>query len=65
MRPQLHRKALARLAVGVSAVALVPVGVVAASLSAAPVALVALGAATLLGASALKSPRRRVTRSKT
>lgn len=63
MRPQQHKKALARLAVGVSAAALVPVGVAAASMSVAPLAVAALGAATILGASALRSPRRRVTRS--
>jgi hypothetical protein len=63
MRPQLHRKALARFAVGVSAAALLPAGVVAAAgLSAAPVALAAGGVAALLGLSALGGGgRRRVT----
>lgn len=63
MRPSLHKKALARFAVGVSAAALIPVGVVAAAgLSAAPVALAAGCAAAILGFSALGGGgRRRVT----
>ncbi len=62
MRPHLHRKALARFAVGVGAAALVPVGVVTvAGLSAAPVAAVAGGVAALLGVSALAGGRRRAT----
>lgn len=62
MRPRLHRKALARIAVGISAAALVPVGVVAAvGASAAPVAVAAGSVAVLLGLSALSQPRRRAT----
>jgi hypothetical protein len=62
MRPRLHRKALARLAVGFSAAALVPVGVVVATgVSAAPVALAAGSVAVLLGISALSQPRKRAT----
>ena len=62
MRPQLHRRALARLAVGFSAAALVPVGVVAAvGVSAAPIAVAAGSVAVLLGISALGQPRRRAT----
>jgi hypothetical protein len=63
MRNYLHRKALARFAVGVSVGAVVPISVVAvAGLSAAPFALAAGGVAALLGVSALRGPRRRATR---
>lgn len=62
MRPLLHKKALARFAVGLSAAALLPASVMAAAgLSAAPVALAAGSVAVLLGLSALGGGRRRVT----
>ncbi len=62
MSPALHRKALTRFAVGLSLGAVVPIGFVAiAGASAAPFALAAGGVAALLGVSALRGPRRRVT----
>lgn len=62
MHAVLHRKALARFAVGLSMGAAVPLGVVAlAGASAAPFALAAGGVAALLGVAALRGPRRRVT----
>jgi hypothetical protein len=65
MRPHLHKKALARFAVGVSAAALMPASLVAVGgMSVAPVALAAFGVCALLGMSALRGSRARVTRAR-
>jgi len=62
MRPLLHRKALARFAVGVSAAVVLPVALLAAGgTQAVPAALAVSAIAALLGMSALRGGRRRAT----
>jgi hypothetical protein len=62
MRPHLHKKALARLAVAASAAGLVPAMAVAVGgAAAAPVAVVAGGVIVLLGFAGRAAPRRRAT----
>lgn len=63
MRPRLHRKALTRFAIGVSAAALLPASMLATvGADAAPVAVACASVAALLSVSALTTTRRRVTR---
>ncbi len=63
MRPRLHKKALTRFVLGVSAAALVPATMLATvGASAAPVAVACASVAALLSVSALTTPRRRATR---
>ena len=62
MRPQLHRKALARFAIGVSAAVVLPVVLLGvAGTQAMPAALAVSAIAAVLGMSALRGGRRRAT----